>query len=214
MRPQVVTVGAIDAADADGVCEAQSLAGAGDLTIDGALATDGVATMDEARRIILTAAASDNSGVTFTVYGTNEFGSAIQASSVGPSSGGANVDFGVSFKTVTQVAADAATVGNVTVGTNGVADSYPLFLNTYANSQVAIQATVTGTVNYTIRQTLDNPNTLGVQNVTWVDHSDANLVSATTTQQGNYNYLPKCVKVVLNSGTGSVKMTLIQAGAI
>lgn len=212
MRPQTVTVGPLATASANAICLAQSLGAAGNLTINGALASGGVATMDKPRRVILTAAASDNSGVTFTVYGTNSVDDTIQASSIGPASGGANVDFGVSFKTVTRIAASAATVGNVTVGTNTVADSPPIYLNHYANSQTSIQVTVSGTVNYTVRQTLDNPNSLGIQNVTWVNHSDTNVVAATTTQQSNYNYLPRCAKVVLNSGTGSITMTLIQSG--
>jgi len=212
MRPQTVTIGSLATASANNICTAQALGAAGDLTINGSLAASGVATLDTPRRVILTAATSDNSGVTFTVYGTNAIGAAIQASHIGPASGSANVDFGISFATVTRIASSAATVGNVTVGTNTVAESVPIYLNHYANSQTSIQVNVSGTVNYTVMQTLENPNTLGIQNVTWVNHSDTNVVAATTTQQSNYNYLPLCAKIVINSGDGTVKMTMIQSG--
>jgi hypothetical protein len=75
----------------------------------------------------------------------------------------------------------------------------------------AIQCTVSGTANYTVQQTLDDPNSLispvAAALVSWVNHPDTNLVGASTTVQGNYGYAPVFAKVTLNSGTGVVTAT-------
>jgi hypothetical protein len=84
-------------------------------------------------------------------------------------------------------------------------------LDYYGRPEVSLQAVVTGTVNYTIQQTLDNPLEAGVT-PTWFDHPDTNLVSQSVNRQGNYAYIPTAVRVLLNSGSGSVVLTITQAG--
>jgi len=82
MRPKTITFSMV-ALDRDGVCLAQAPAVAGNFTINGALASDGVATMDVARH--LTAyAAGDNSGRTITFTGTDRFGREISEEVTGP----------------------------------------------------------------------------------------------------------------------------------
>ena len=93
----------------------------------------------------------------------------------------------------------------------GAKTSNAAVLDYYGRPEVAIQVVVTGTVNYTIQQTLDNPLEAGVT-PTWFPHPDANLVSQTVNRQGNYAYLPTAVRVLLSSGSGSVTLTLTQAG--
>ena len=77
---------------------------------------------------------------------------------------------------------------------------------------------MSGSVSYTVQQTLDDPNSLispvAPALVTWVNHPDANLVGASTTVQGNYGYAPVFVKVTLNSGTGVVTATISQASVV
>jgi hypothetical protein len=102
------------------------------------------------------------------------------------------------------------------MGTNGVASSQWVRFDDYAaNSQVALQCTVSGTVNYTVQQTMDDPGWLysGIApyQTTWLDHPDTALVAATTTKQGNYGYAPIFARVTLNSGTGTVVGTFRQA---
>jgi hypothetical protein len=50
--------------------------------------------------------------------------------------------------------------------------------------------------------------------VQWMDHPDSNLVAASTTQQGNYGYAPLFMRVNVNSGSGSVRMTVVQANVV
>ena len=81
-------------------------------------------------------------------------------------------------------------------------------------STSAIQCTASGTVNFTVQQTLQDPDSPGnpvlPYLVTWVNHIDPNLVGATGTVQGNYTYAPVWAKVTLNSGTGSVSAVFAQ----
>lgn len=85
----------------------------------------------------------------------------------------------------------------------------------FAPSNISIQCNVTGTVNYTVQSTLDDPNDpfnpIPVNSVTWVNSSDTAVVSATTTQQSNFLFAPKYARVKLNSGNGSVVATFLQS---
>ena len=82
---QTITVSKVlaTAADADGISLSQTPLAAGNLTITGALASGGVATMDTQRRVLITAAGNEVSK-TFTIYGTNKDGFAISESLTGP----------------------------------------------------------------------------------------------------------------------------------
>jgi hypothetical protein len=210
MRFKPVTVGDLATAGATKISTVQAYAAAGDLVLDGTLVTSGVATLDKPRRVLITSTGTDT-GKTFTIYGTNHEGNAISEALTGGSSG-SPVYSTLDYATVNRVSISAAAAANVSVGTNGVASSKPIFLDHYGYSQVALQLDVTGTVNYTVQQTLDNPNLDAVSDVIWIDHGDTNLVGVASSAQGNYAFLPRCCRVTLNSGTGSVKMTVIQAG--
>ena len=103
------------AADADGVCQSQTPAvgGVQNLTINGALASGGVATFVAARLITITSAGAD-SGRTFTVTGTDVNGNVQTESITGPAT--TTVTGTKYFRTVTQVSVDANTAGAITVG--------------------------------------------------------------------------------------------------
>ena len=101
------------AADADGISTAQDLSEADDLTITGDLASGGSVTFDQPRNVTITST-GDDTGVTFTVTGTDETGTAQTEEITGADGAAAT---GTSyFATVTQIAADGATDGNVTAG--------------------------------------------------------------------------------------------------
>ncbi len=105
----------IAAADPDGVCTSQSTGGAANLNINGAFATDNVATLVPARNVTITSGGSNESTKKFTVTGTDANGAVTTEEISGPGSS-ATVLTSVIFKTVTQVAVDGALTGNVTVG--------------------------------------------------------------------------------------------------
>ena len=83
-------------------------------------------------------------------------------------------------------------------------------LDIHGRPDISLQVVVTGTVNWTVQQTLDNPQT--VTSPTWFSHPDPNMVSQTVNRQGNYAYVPAAVRVVVNSGAGSATLTIIQSG--
>lgn len=213
MRPITVTVGPLVAAAANNIAGSQTPSGAGNLTLSAAAIAGTVP--DTARRVLFTPAGAEaGNGTVWTIYGTDWNGNTISETVNGvnsPSTAQTVYD----YRTVTRIAVNMAQAGAVTVGTNGVASSRPIFLDSFAPAPTSIQVTVSGTVNYTVRQSLDNPNTIsgGYAASTWVNHPDSTLVAATGTAQGNYAYLPQMCQVLLNSGTGTVTMTVIQADA-
>jgi hypothetical protein len=75
---------------------------------------------------------------------------------------------------------------------------------------------VSGTVNYTLQQTMDDPNsmftTIALSAMTWVDSSDVSVVAATATKQTNYLFPPMFARIRINSGTGTVTGTFMQSG--
>lgn len=176
-----------------------------------------IATLDTARRVIFTSGA-DDTGITITINGTDWNGQPISETVTGVNNSA--VSTSLSYATITSVATSGPVATTMSVGTNTVADSQWFMFDPYAASApTAIQVTATGTVNWTAQQSLDNPISQGnpavtlPSQVTWVNHPDTALVAATATIQGNYAYAPALAKIVLNSGTGSVAATFIQAGA-
>jgi len=182
---------------------------------------NGVATLDTARRILFTPAGSDNA-ISYAITGTDWAGDAISETLAGvdnPSTAYTVLD----YKTVTGITISGAAASTMTIGTNGIASSPWVYFDAYSSmAQVAIQLTVSGTVNYTLQQTLDNPNRttnttqpstyqMTPAQVTWVNSSDTNAVGATSTIQTNYGAAPVFARILLNSGSGSVTGTFTQA---
>ncbi len=178
--------------------------------------------MDVARRLDITSSGNDTS-VNFTIAGTDINGDPITEVLAG-ASGGAATSL-LSYLTITSVRASAALAGTVKLGSSAVADSaWVYFDRLSATAPIAIQVEGSGTVNWTVRQTLNDPSIISNQlptptyiwspaGVVWVNHPDTALVASavTTGVQGNYAYAPAMAKIVLNSGTGSVRATFIQA---
>ena len=214
MRPITVTVGPLVAASANAICLSQTPS-AGALTLNGARASGGVATLDTARRVLITCTGNE-SAKTFTISGTSWSGSAQSEILAGTNA--STSQSVLDYKTVTSITISATAANALTVGTNAVASSPWVALDSWAMPMTAIQCTVSGSVSYTVQQTLDDPNSLispvAPALVTWVNHPDANLVGASTTVQGNYGYAPVFVKVTLNSGTGVVTATISQASVV
>lgn len=194
-----------------------SSASAGNVSVG----VNGVATITQPRRIAFTSGGNDTSK-TFTISGADWAGNSISEAVTGAS--GAAAYSVLSYKTVTSIITSGSTAGTLIVGSiadsvSGGAGASPwVFLDAWSQSQIAIQATVSGTVNYTIQQTLDDPNdptnAVARASMTWVSHPDADLVAATATAQGNYAYSPKWARILLNSGSGSVTATFAQANVV
>lgn len=209
MRPIYVTV-QLDTADADGIAQAQQLVGAGDLVLNGALVSGGVATLDAQRRVYLDSA-GNLSGVTFTVYGTDNQGHSISESLVGPNTTPVNTL--LDFLTVTRIAASAAVGTNVTAGTGALGSSAPIPVDQYLTpTNIGLGVTVSGTVNFTVQHTFDDIFAAGDYGpFTWFDHPT--IDGDTADVDGNYAAPPRAIRLLMNSGTGTATLAVIQAGA-
>ena len=103
----------------------------------------------------------------------------------------------------------------VSDASGGVKYSKAVRLDDFAPSNVSIQCSVTGTVNYTVQSSLDDPNDPFVPtpaaSMVWVDTSDTALVGAASSLQSNFLFAPKFVRIKLNSGSGSVRAVILQS---
>lgn len=213
MQPITVTIGLLDAASANNIALSQTTAGAANLVINGVTATSGVAYLDTPRRVLVTNAGND-SAITFTVYGTWINGQTISETLQGTN--GSSVATTLDFSTVTRVAVSGATsVSGVTVGTNGVAGSRWVRFDDFAPGQITVQGNVSGTVNYSVQTTLNDPNDpinpVAIGSVVWLDALDGNIVSESTAKSGYIAYAPAYARVLLNSGSGSASATFLQS---
>lgn len=95
-----------------------------------------------------------------------------------------------------------------TVSKTGTGSSSAIVMNTEISPfNVGFGVIVTGTVNYTVQHTFDNPAT-GF--TTWFSHPT--VASQTANADGNYAFPVTGIKLLVNSGDGSATLKLIQAG--
>ena len=110
--------GAVDALDADGISTTASISGAAALTINGTLTSGGSYTSgDNIGQLITITSAGDDSGITFTIVGTNAVGDAQTEVLTG-----ADTDVATSsgyFNTVASITTSASTDAAVTAGVTG-----------------------------------------------------------------------------------------------
>jgi len=218
MRPITVQVGPSVAGGINSVTNGVSGAGTS-LPINGTAAVAGTAYFTAPTKIVIYSTTGDNSGTNFTIFGTALGGALHQETIQGPTSG-FNVQTRTTFVTVTRITIDTGgIVGTITVGNLASSFESPwVFFDSYAPPQISIQTVAYGTVNYTVQQTLDDPNSATTPvdplAVTWINHPDSNLVNATGNVQSNYGYAPTYAKVIINSGTGYVVATFTQAGNV
>ena len=85
----------------------------------------------------------------------------------------------------------------------------------FAYGPVGVQFSVSGTVNYTLNTTQDDPNDVAApvarSAVVW-DTSGSPVVAATTTLTISMATAPRFARVLLNSGSGTVTATFNQYG--
>lgn len=108
----------------------------------------------------------------------------------------------------------------VSVGPNatgGTASDLVRF-DEWADPSVSIQIDVSGTVNYTLQVSNDDPNSptnpVALGSMTWLNSNDPNVVAATAAFQSNFLFAPTFARVVMNSGNGTVTATFRQFGVV
>lgn len=141
--------------------------------------------------------ANDHSGKTVTLIGTDPDGRALTEIVTGPGVS-ATVESTSYFLTLTS-ATPSATIGADTFDIGWVDEfaiqTIPL---NWRGANVALNITVSGTIDYTVQQTFDDIQSKATA-FTFNSHSDANLVTATTTLNGGYTEVPRATRLIINS---------------
>ena len=194
------------AASGTSVAAAQLLNASGVITLNGALVSGGVATLPVPA--VLTVFSEKSATVNFVVTGTAPNG-ASQTETLAVTASG-TVTGSLSFATVTSVAASAPTSATISLG-NGV-PGYTAWipLDIYTPNQVTnISNKVSGTVNYSVEYTNEDPFDTSIQQLA-VPHPNASLTAATGDETQFTTTLMRAVRLKINSGNGSVRFTCVQ----
>jgi hypothetical protein len=189
---------------------------AGNLSINGALASVGVATLPQVRRVSITSAASNEAAETFTLTGTDRYGNVISEKLAGPGAT-QTVTSVLDYATISQVAISAASGSNISVGTLGTpVGSAPWLLpNRHITPfNMGVGCIVSGTLTWTVEKTYDDPNLLIPSNS--VSPPNVFTVSGfnaiTTTLDDLVNIPATAIRITVNSGTGTGTFYTLQAG--
>ena len=219
----------LNAAVANSVCVAQAVAGAGNLTVNGSLATGGVATFDAPRRVLV-ASSGNNAAVVFTVTGLSRDG-VVQSETITGLTAGTDAYTELDYASVSSVYSSAACLGNITVGTNGVGSSEWIMDNFLASFWALAVAVVidSGSATYDVEYTYDDPNKTGTSQVAEPQQYSLlptsyvpptawrhpTLRGLTASADGNFANQPVMAhRVTVTAGTGQVTMQSMQAGII
>lgn len=170
-----------------------------------------VTTVLSAQRRVLFTPLGDESGNTFRIIGTNGAGFPITENLTGANATTfySNLD----FKTVTQIIPQSATVSTVSAGTNGIGSTLWNLVDwalTPTNIEISV-IIATGTANFNAQYTYDNPNNLPI-GVTFPQPFNHPSVSGTSSVDGPINDPIIGTRLLVNSGTGTLRFTVIQAG--
>ncbi len=214
MRPITVSVAGPLKSNSTTSIRTASAVAAGAVTLNGALVANGAVNLVTAQNVTVTNASAETIRLTF---GGTTFGG-IGTSETLQLGAAATTTLGTPFLTIDSVTSSGPSVGNISIGTAGAASSaWVRFDDWSPSNQVTLQTDVTGTVNYTVQATLDDPNSptnpVAPASVTWFSAGDTAIVAATASAQSSFGVLPLFARVLLNSGTGSVTATFVQTGS-
>ena len=207
-----------DATDDNGIFTVKAVAGSGALTLDGALVTGTVATMDYARRLDQITAGND-AGITFTYVGTDADGNALTEVLAGGAATPSTETTTGYFKTVTSITASGAAAGNVTIGTTDEFTSATIPIDSRSDTPCTIALYFTGTIDITVQEGFDSIKRDDLQSINWFDIDGASedggltdLTAITANAIGASHVGATAVKFVVNSftDTAEVQMYLSQ----
>lgn len=219
-RPVAVTK-SLTAGSVNAIATAQSLAGAALLNLNGASVSGGVALLGSQRRVIITSVGNDT-GITWTVTGTNDGGAAIKDTFAGANVGLA-AQSNLDFSTVTSIRSSGATAGNVQAGTNTVGSCPWVRVDPHLNGtlvSINAQLVAGGAGNIDIQYTNDEflP---APQGNSAIAYAPANTVPTVMTLLGGVvastdqsPITTPCLgwRFTINSGTSAWTVTGTQAG--
>ena len=217
MRSVTVNCGPYTAPSATNIRTASSIAGSGAVTLNGSLVSGGVATLDQPRRVLFTSSGNDT-GINFTVTGTDWNGNTTTEVLAG---GNPTTYTATDFATVTSITSSGASAGTVSIGTNGVASSRPVFMDLWAGGDILIMSNTNGgsAITYTIQESPDDPNGAQIYpsnspyyvkwaNVQWTNSPSSALVNATAAQIVTQTGIPVMVRVLISNAGSSTTQSM------
>lgn len=164
------------------------------------------------RRVVITSGGND-SGITFTIVGTNSTGNNITEVLTGANAGTAQSN--LDFTTVRSITPSAAVATTVSAGTNGVGSSPWSLWNWLGSSPfnlgVGVEL-VSGAVNFTVQHTYDYPNNLDPGVAFPLPFNFPLITGASATIDGAYTTPIMASRVLINSGTGVIRVRFLVAG--
>ena len=202
MRPIQIVTTSFPGADGNYLALAQTPAAAGFLTL--------VASTITPPRYVTITSASNETARTFTIVGVGPNNEPQTESISGANAGAATTT--KTFAYVESIYVDAATAGAVEAGVTQSGYSQWIPLDIYTPNQVTtISATVSGTVNYSIEYTNEDPFDHSFVHQA-VAHPAAGgaFTGASTSQTHFTTTLMRAVRYKINSGDGSIRLTITQ----
>jgi hypothetical protein len=232
MQTRVATAGPFGAAVANSIALSQTPGSAGPIILNGALTqaiqgpyTGGnsvtyqsatIAVLAPPQRVTIHSAGDDHLA-TIKIVGTSFDGSSIISETLAGGNA-STVTSALDYATVTFIGFTVTPAGAVTAGNAGSGSSPWIFLDSWADAIVGAQVAVTGTVNYQILASYDDPNfyadPIAPSAMFW-DQGVFTPVPAGNASASAFAYpAPVWVRLNMVSGTGSARLTLNQTGNV
>lgn len=221
MRPYSLDIDPANV-DPDGIAENQTTAGAANLVLNGALADLGTALQFDIGdsyssgcggvRIAIDSA-GDVSTVVFTVTGKDQDGIATTETITGVTT--TAVESVTYWSQITQISTDIAAGSNVFVGPVDEVITKTIPLNYRAGDGATFAVDVTGTIDYTVNETLDKIHELSSPaDASWFALSALSAKTADLMAEGT-NHATAC-QLVINSytDTAEIAFTVMQNESI
>lgn len=212
MRPEIVSItGLTNSATA--ICASQTTGAAGSLILNGAAASNGVATLGAAQ-IVGIASSGNNAGVDFAITGMNADGKTISETIAGPNNG--TVITTNYFKAVTSITTDAAVTQAVTVGAlaadGGVSRTVCLnwraqYFNVTFDVNFSEGASATAAVDVSYHDPND-PNELPM-----VWYQNSTIATTTADKAANIKDVTAAARLRITSYTSGAVKLLVSSGS-
>lgn len=219
MRPVILTK-TLAAASANNVAQSQTPVSGTPFTLNGSTVTGGVAILDTARRIIVTAG-SEASQRTVLISGTNGSGTPITELVTIPATSAAAYATRQDFATITSaLPAGGGWTAAATIGTNSVGSTPWQLLNNHLTPfEVSYQLTLTGAATFEIELTDDSPMMTVPWGITGSGGSPSvpvptpyNLGTLSTSTSVALSQVAVAWRLTVLTGTGSITVRAVQAG--
>lgn len=197
MRPITLTK-TLATASTNDIFTNQTLLGAGEFTLNGSGVTSGEwFSSDSVGHIVSFTSTANHSALTFTVTGFEDSNRNIAVTETISGPNNNTVSGSSYFSIITSISSDGAVGTNTSGGFAASSSTQRVPLNVYAAPfTTGIGVTITGTINFTVQHSFDDPQDVTITPV-WFDTLD--MDNKTTNSNGNYLAGARITRVKINS---------------